>query len=371
MKLRIILATISLHRMAGGLERNIVLLANYLEQRGHEVHMVTFDQEEAESFYPLATEVQWHKTGRRKPHTSIGFLERINLIQRIRRVIAKERTETFVICFHHGLLVRFLLASLFLKTRLIVSERSALSIYKHIEGRKWNLNFLLMFLTRAITVQFPRYVKAYPKLMQKRIVTIPNPVFPVKVQSSPAKANDAGRFRILTVGRLGHQKNLIPLVKAFSQIAEKYPEWDLVVLGEGEQRQKLETTISEKSLQNRIMLPGTTNDIEKFYLQTHIFCMPSLWEGFPNALAEAMSHGLPAVGYQNCAGVSDLIEHGKNGLLASGGDDINDLANVLATLMSDGALRSVLGRQAALSMKKFVPQRSFDKWENLLQSLCH
>lgn len=102
------------------------------------------------------------------------------------------------------------------------------------------------------------------------------------------------------------------------------------------------------------------------YSTSHLFVMPSKWEGFPNALAEALAHGLPAVGYCECAGVADLIKPGKNGLLADGNGDVEALAQTLKKLMADPDLRVAMGTAAVNSVKAGSAQAIYPRWENLI-----
>lgn len=85
----IVLGTISLNMMAGGLEKNIVLLANHLAACGNRVCLVTFDNPDAISFYPLAPSIEWYPVGRTRPHSPISFRDRLELISRIRDVLKK------------------------------------------------------------------------------------------------------------------------------------------------------------------------------------------------------------------------------------------------------------------------------------------
>jgi GalNAc-alpha-(1->4)-GalNAc-alpha-(1->3)-diNAcBac-PP-undecaprenol alpha-1,4-N-acetyl-D-galactosaminyltransferase len=233
------------------------------------------------------------------------------------------------------------------------------------EKRKRNISNGLRF-ARRILVQFESYRELYPAFLRNRIVVIPNPVFAAAGWARPDLCNDKGRFRVLSVGRLSYQKNYPVLINAFAAVAEGYPEWELVILGEGEERTKLEKMIARAGLSNRVFLPGTTTNVANYYTSSHIFCLPSLWEGFPNALAEALAHGLPSVGFSGCAGVRDLIASGRNGILAEGNDDAADLAGTLARLMDGGGMRRDMGAGAVESIKKYAPEVIFSLWERVL-----
>ena len=153
----------------------------------------------------------------RAPHKNL-FVEKSKLILRIRDVIKSNPSPT-IICFHHGLLPDFWAASLFLKRRLISSERNSLELYKHIKKRKWNLSFLLLNFAANI-IQFQEYKKLYPKHLRKKSYT-----FPIKWRcQQPSQThfipNDKGRFVVLCVGRLCKQKRQTLLLNAFEMVAK-------------------------------------------------------------------------------------------------------------------------------------------------------
>jgi len=360
----IVLGTISLNRMAGGLEKNIVLLANHLAQRGDEVRIVTFDLPGATAFYDIDTRVSWHQVARTPPHTGINFSDRFQLIRRIRDAL-RSTGRPIVVCFHHGVLPRFLLAALGLGVRVVCSERNSLTLYQHIRQRKWSPGFLAMALTSRITVQFPAYVRDYPTWLRQRIRVIPNPVHGVADQAKPNMAGPDGRFRLVNVGRLCTQKNQRLLIEAFAQMCNRHPLWDLHIVGEGEIQAELAAHIQQQGLGDRVFLQGKRRDVPDWLAGAHLFCLPSHWEGFPNALAEAMAHGLPCVGLRSCAGVRDLITDGVTGRLV----DSADLAPALDTLMAAADTRMAMGRASTERIAKYQPEETFRRWDAVLTEL--
>jgi len=175
---------------------------------------------------------------------------------------------------------------------------------------------------------------------------------------------------LLSVGRLDYQKNYKVLIHAFAKIADKFPSWKLEIVGGGGQEEELRYLIKELNLSQKVILIGETNNVQKHYVASHLFCLPSLWEGFPNALGEAMAHGLPSVGFEECSGVSDLITNNENGLLASGNNNVESFSESLAILMENDMLRIEMGKAARKSIKQFEPEDVFNQWERLFKSIA-
>ena len=113
-------------------------------------------------------------------------------------------------------------------------------------------------------------------------------------------------------------------------------------------------------------LPGNVDRMATLFESSNIFCMPSKWEGFPNAVAEALAAGLPVVGYAECAGLNQLVVSGYNGVLAEGNGDVASLRDALARLMDDAGLRAKMGSAGRESMKAYEPALVFSRWEKLL-----
>lgn len=366
---KITLATIALNTMAGGLERNIVRIANYLATRGYDVHVLTFDLPGAVAFYPLDPAVTWHTVGRTQPHARISFAERLRLLMRMRDALqpTADNTANTLICFHHGILMRCLLATIGLGMRIICSERNALSIYDHIKRRKWNINFLLLFIVQHIVVQFQTYIADYPFLLRGRMSAIPNAVDMVSIKANPAQPGANGRSIIFCQGRLCDQKNFNCLIAAFKQVAADFAAWDVVIRGEGQDQQQLQRTIDAAGLTTRITILPNKTDISSDFAAAHLFCMPSKWEGFPNAMAEAMAHGLPCVGFAGCRGVADMIgADEERGWLANGNGNTVSLAATLRRAMTDADGRQSKGAAAHQYIGAFTPGVVLPQWDSLI-----
>ena len=99
------------------------------------------------------------------------------------------------------------------------------------------------------------------------------------------------------MGRLGPKKNYEVLLDVFSQLAQSHRDWDLVILGEGSERPTLESKVKSAKLDGRVFLPGRAGNVGEWYERADLYVMSSHFEGFPNTLAEAMAHGMPAVAF--------------------------------------------------------------------------
>jgi glycosyltransferase involved in cell wall biosynthesis len=249
---------------------------------------------------------------------------------------------------------------------VVAAERNAPTHFNFTSAarRRW-LTFNAFRFAARILVQCQSYRELYPAYLRSNIVIIPNPVFPAERQSEPHKPTN-GRFRILSVGRLSYQKNYTALINAFAPLSHAFPQWDLILVGEGEEHGDLAKLVAQHGIADRVSFAGTTKSVAESYSGSNLFCLSSRWEGFPNALAEALAHGLPCVGYADCAGVRDLIFHGENGLLATGSGNVDTLRAALQTLMSSDELRAEMGGNAALSVRRYEPSEIFNLWERTL-----
>ena len=200
-----------------------------------------------------------------------------------------------------------------------------------------------------------------------RIIAIPNVVKQFS-DSELVNLNEC-KNTIITAGRLeGNGKRQHLLIEAFARIADRYPEWKLDIYGEADNKrypQKLEKLIKQYGLESRVQLRGLTDKLHDQMRKSDIFAFSSRDEGFGLALAEAMSIGLPVIAYKSCYPTDELVQDGKEGLLAS--DDVDDFADKLSKLISDADLRMSLGKNGHVKAAQFSGTVIWDKWENVIK----
>ena len=171
----------------------------------------------------------------------------------------------------------------------------------------------------------------FPEYVQKKSVVIHNPVsvdenkYPL-----PTKTDN----RIVSVGRLVSQKNHKLLINAYNIIKDLYPETTLEIYGDGGLRNELQEHINNLNLNNRVFLKHSRLDVLDCIYGARLFVLPSLYEGMPNTLMEAMSLGIPVISSDcPCGGPRELIEENKNGYLFKN-NDLNDLVNKMKMVLS-------------------------------------
>lgn len=191
-------------------------------------------------------------------------------------------------------------------------------------------------------------------------------VIPNAVELPPRrKAGHGSAQTIVIVGRLHEQKAHDVLFRAWAGIVGLYPQWRLVVVGDGELRESLEALCARLSISDRVDWRGQVEDVAAELNAASIFALPSRYEGTPNALLEAMAHGLACVVSDSSPGPLDLVRDEETGLVAPV-DDPDALGCVLARLMDDAALRARLGQAARASMQAYDPERVLALWKDVL-----
>lgn len=170
---------------------------------------------------------------------------------------------------------------------------------------------------------------------------------------------NSGDILVGAIGRLDKQKGFAVLIEAMAQL--KDTNMRCVILGEGPERTRLEALIRKHELEKLIWLYGERQDIVTWLSAFDIHCLPSLWEGLPNTLLEAMALGLPVVA-SAVDGVPEVVSNGKNGVLVPPAAPAV-LAKALRDLAADPERRAALGAAAyAAVMEKFTVRRMMDEY---------
>ncbi|MGB6105902.1 MAG: glycosyltransferase, partial [Pusillimonas sp.] len=176
-----------------------------------------------------------------------------------------------------------------------------------------------------------------------------------------------GRYRVLAVGRLHPHKGFDLLIRAFHEIAGHFPNWDLVILGEGDCREALQAQIDEAGLAARISMPGRVGNVADWYVQSDLYVLSSRVEGLSNTLLEAMASGLAPVAFDCETGPREIVRSGIDGVLVSPADDTEALAAHLSDMMAHPEQREAYARRAVDVRDRFSTTRVMALWSNLFE----
>ncbi len=359
--MRILFLIKSLALSGGGAERVLSLVSTELAERGHGVNVLTFDGPESPDF---------HVTGKLVSRTFLGLgnaQEKSGPIVTMRRILAiREEARRFgpdvAIGFMHSAFIPLSLALLNTGIPVIGSERTSYDHYRRRPVERFLVRLGAPCLA-AMTVNDELVRCGFPAPIAKRMTVVHNPVLKARRLADPIGSSAK---TLLCVGGLRSEKDHSTLLFAFSQIAGRFSDWKLKIIGDGPLIEPLRLQIARLGLQDRVELPGASPFVEEEYERAQLFVLPSIYEAFPNSVAEALAHGLPAIGFADCPGTNALIVPGQNGDLANGSDRVAALAESLAKLMNDASLRKSLGEAAPRSMERYSLRAAVDCWEQLL-----
>ena len=169
---------------------------------------------------------------------------------------------------------------------------------------------------------------------------------------------------ILNVGRLTNQKAQDVLIKSFSQIEDK--NWKLLIIGEGPKKKEYQKLIEKLDLKDRVIIKSKTKNIDKYYNSSRIFAFSSIFEGFPNALIEAMHFGIPCISTDCPTGPSELIKDGINGFLIPMNKE-QVLTEKINQLISKEDLRLSFGKNGQKTVDKFKVDSVVERWNKIIK----
>jgi len=316
----------------GGIERASVSLANHFHRIGYKVSVLALYQ--SEKFFRLDNGIFFLEPSfSRKNTNKILYLSK--MVKYIRKSVPKINPDT-ILAFGEWTNPFVLLAlkgtkySVYVSDRMhplaklpVLSDFLRKTLYKRAAGIIAQSNFAKTVLQE--------------KTKAENIHVIYNPVNVID------KIGCEVKNRIVTVGRLEQVKGHRYLIESFSRIPNK--DWELSIVGSGSQRSELESLADLMGVRNRVIFHGHLIDFRQQMSEAQIFVLPSLKEGYPNALIEAMSVPLSCIATDTFYGQNEIITHGENGLLVQPGN-VDELTRALQSLIENKHLREKVKAKA-------------------------
>lgn len=353
----------------GGAERVAADLSAYWRDCGYRVTVVTQEGPESDA-YPLDDGVSRHVLGTAglSQGRLAGLFANFRRVRRLRRIIRRER-PTIVLGMMTTASILAILAARGSGCKVIATEHThppsqdLPGIWERLRRKTYPQAEVVVALTSGTAQWLQDHVPG------AKLAVIPNAVrWPLEcvepVVEPPARQ---GRFRMLAVGRLHPHKGFDVLIRAFSLIAHYFPDWDLIILGEGDSREVLQAQIDETGLTDRISLPGRVGNVADWYVQSDLYVLSSRFEGLSNTLIEAMASGLAPVAFDCDTGPREIIRDGIDGVLVRPVNDHEALAAHLSDMMAHPARREACARRAVDVRDRFSVARVMALWGQLFE----
>ena len=326
----------------GGAERVAAeLLTQWSNQPFLELHLVLFTDQEI--IYKIPETVVIHRLGfiLKESNKYRKLVRYWRMILELRR-LAKLYKPKFILSFMNKYNI-FTVFSLFgLNQSVIVSERdSPTEVFSRSFVVARNIAYRFSKGLIAQTQSYKTYIhKQIPNL---RVEVIYNPVREIPTQHV-IKQNI-----ILFVGRLEVKKGVNYLIAALAKHKNRLAsdQWVVSIVGDGSERRNLESLVRACDLESIVRFEGLKTDVDEWFAKSKIFVLPSLMEGFPNALAEAMVSGLACISFDCETGPRELIESRVNGILVDV-EDVNRLSDEIISLIESPHKVDFLSQNARL-----------------------
>lgn len=352
----------------GGAERVVANLANYLSSKDKVTIMtltnyqIQYELKSNIKIIPLDKKLKNSYNDKNKIYKLITKIPRTLIrINKMRKNIDEQNPD---------IIISFLPETSFLtlynkkknKKKIIVTVRNdpkveySSKIYNFLMRKLYPKADGFVFQTNQAQEYFKGIISCESKV-------IPNPINPTYVKKS---YEGERKKEIVAVGRLTEQKNFPLLIETFSILTKKFDEYKLIIYGEGELRKKMEEMIQALNLKKRVFLPGVVDNLKDKIYESALFVLPSIYEGMPNSLMEAMALGLPVIATDcPCGGSRTLIKNNVNGKLIPVNSKI-ELKNAIEEILENKDVAKKLGEEASKISEEFNPEKINEQWKEYI-----
>lgn len=361
---------------SGGMERVLANKANYLTGHGYEVVIVTTDQQGLPPFFPLAEQIRCidlginyeENNGKSFANKLLHYpLKQYRHQKRLAAILKREKPDITVSMFCND--AGFI-------TRINDGSKKVLEIhFSKFKRLQYNRKGLWRLADLWRSRQDEKTVRRFDKFV---VLTeedkgywgnLPNiTVIPNANTFATSQAAALENKKVIAIGRYTYQKGFERLIEAWNILSPGFPGWKLDIIGNGEERDKLQDLIHAYHLDGQVTLVSPTKSIDKVYLDASVLVMSSRYEGLPMVLLEAQAFGLPIVSFACKCGPKDIVANGETGFLVEE-NDIEGLARQLVKVMKDKNLRKQMGRKAKEASLRYAEDEVMAKWTALFDSL--
>ena len=300
----------------GGAERVASVWANELVDAGYDVSLLLYGR--CENEYLVDDRVRICTVASDYPaFKAMSYIERL---KRMRRIV-KDISPDAAISFLPRMQIWMMVATFGRNLRRIETIRVSpwhINISTSIEKFLWKLTYLR---ADAVIFQTAEQAEFFSKSVRKKGVVVSNSITE-KYTINPKQTYSERSRHFVAAGRITEQKNYPLMIEAFANAVKKHSDLHLSIYGVGEESYtaKLKELIGKLGVSDNVKLMGRSTDMLTVLQNADAFIMTSDYEGMPNALAEAMTVGLPCISTNCRTGPKDMIDDGVSGFLTKVGD---------------------------------------------------
>lgn len=353
---------------SGGTERVALLILQRLKElEKYELSILSIVEQNEKPFFEIPVGIKRNKLSNGKKWIAPG-LGYIPLVPRLRKFLKREQID-ILIDVDVILDLLSVPSSFGLKTKIVAWEHFN---YNYVWPSKVYQAF--RHLSEWFSARCADYIvtltmqdqKNYEKKLKRRkaIQTIHNPMLLTEQVSQSVPREKM----ILSAGRLTWVKGIDLLEQLIPNLLKKYPDWKWYILGDGEDRFRLEIVQKKYQLQNQLILTGNVSDVNAYMQRAAIFVLTSRSEGLPMVLLEAAGNHLPMVSFDIQTGPSEIIENGINGFLIEP-FSIDKMREKIEYLIDNELVREQFSKNTKQIQKAFNIEKIMKQWEQLLDRL--
>lgn len=322
---------------SGGAQRQLVTLSALLTESNYDVRFLWYHKSNFYEKFLRNHNVKYLQILPKNKFTKLIYVCYHILRQKPSVIIAYLDSPCIIAC-----IVKILCPWI----RLIVSERNTTQILNRTERIKF---FLYRFADAIVPNSYSQtnYIKEHYSNLDNKVFTITN-YTDTEAFARLKEYNTSSRIQMVCVGRINEQKNILRFLSAIKKAIDKGAEirvkWYGFIDKSNQYWDKCTSLANELKLNEIVEFCGPNDDIITAYNKANVFCLPSIYEGFPNVVCEAMSCGLPIL----CSDVCDnpyLVKDGINGLLFDPFDE-DSIANTIYKFYCIGEERKLMAQNS-------------------------